>query len=76
MALAGLNSGGILHSTQQQCGGSIPLAIAFNSLWLLMTLVPFALVIRYGVITREEAYLERKFGDVYRRYHTRVRRWL
>ena len=49
MALACLNSGGILHSTQQQCGGSIPLAIAFNSLWLLMTLVPFALVIRYGV---------------------------
>ena len=56
--------------------GLIGLAIAFNSLWLLMTLVPFALVIRYGVITREEAYLERKFGDVYRRYHTRVRRWL
>ena len=49
MALAGLNSGGILHSTQQQCGGSIPLAIAINSLWLLMALVPFALVIRYGV---------------------------
>jgi protein-S-isoprenylcysteine O-methyltransferase Ste14 len=56
--------------------GLIGLAIAFDSLWLLMTLVPFALVIRYGVITREEAYLERKFGDVYRRYHTRVRRWL
>jgi len=56
--------------------GLIGLAIAFNSLWLLMTLVPFALVIRYGVITGEEAYLERKFGDVYRRYHTRVRRWL
>ena len=56
--------------------GLIGLAIAFNSFWLLMTLVPFALVIRYGVITREEAYLERKFGDVYRRYHTRVRRWL
>jgi protein-S-isoprenylcysteine O-methyltransferase Ste14 len=35
-----------------------------------------ALVIRYDVITREEAYLKRKFGDVYRRYHTRVRRWL
>jgi protein-S-isoprenylcysteine O-methyltransferase Ste14 len=56
--------------------GLIGLAIAFNSLWLLMTLVPFALVIRYGVITREEAYLERKFGDVYRRYRARVRRWL
>ena len=56
--------------------GLIGLAIAFNSLWLLKTLVPFALVIRYGVITREEAYLERKFGDVYRRYRARVRRWL
>jgi protein-S-isoprenylcysteine O-methyltransferase Ste14 len=56
--------------------GLIGLAIAFNSLWLLMTLAPFALVIRYGVITREEAYLERKFGDVYRRYRARVRRWL
>ena len=56
--------------------GLIGLAIAINSLWLLMMLVPFALVIRYGVITREEAYLERKFGDVYRRYCARVRRWL
>ena len=56
--------------------GLIGLAIAFNSLWLLMTLALFALIIRYGVITREEAYLERKFGDVYRRYRARVRRWL
>jgi protein-S-isoprenylcysteine O-methyltransferase Ste14 len=56
--------------------GLIGLAIAFDSLWLLMTLALFALVIRYGVITREEAYLERKFGDVYRRYRARVRRWL
>ncbi|MEH2623020.1 protein-S-isoprenylcysteine O-methyltransferase Ste14 [Bradyrhizobium sp. AZCC 1719] len=56
--------------------GLIGLAIAFNSLWLLMTLVPFALVIHCGVIAREEAYLERKFGDVYRRYCARVRRWL
>jgi protein-S-isoprenylcysteine O-methyltransferase Ste14 len=56
--------------------GLVGLAIAFNSLWLLMTLAPFALVIRYGVITREEVYLERKFGDVYRRYRARVRRWL
>ena len=56
--------------------GQIGLTIAFNNLWLLMTLVPFALVIRYGVVAREEAYLARKFGDAYRGYCSRVRRWL
>jgi protein-S-isoprenylcysteine O-methyltransferase Ste14 len=56
--------------------GLVGLAIAFNNLWLPMMLVPFALVIRYGVVAREEDYLERKFGDVYRGYRTRVRRWL
>ena len=56
--------------------GLIGLAVALNSLWLLLTLAPFALVIRYGVVAREEAYLERKFGDVYRHYRARVRRWL
>jgi protein-S-isoprenylcysteine O-methyltransferase Ste14 len=56
--------------------GLIGLAIAFDSLWVLATLVPFGLVIRYGVVAREEAYLERKFGDAYRGYRARVRRWL
>lgn len=56
--------------------GLIGLAIAFDSLWLLATLVLFYLVIRYGVVAREEAYLERKFGDVYLGYKSRVRRWL
>jgi protein-S-isoprenylcysteine O-methyltransferase Ste14 len=56
--------------------GLIGLAIAFDNPWLLLMLAPFALVIRYGVVAREEAYLERKFGDVYRGYRSRVRRWL
>jgi len=56
--------------------GLIGLAIAFDNLWLLLMLAPFALVIRYGVVAREEDYLERKFGDVYRRYRSHVRRWL
>ena len=56
--------------------GLIGLALAFDGLWLLVMLVPFALVIRYGVIAREEAYLERKFGEVYLSYKSRVRRWL
>jgi protein-S-isoprenylcysteine O-methyltransferase Ste14 len=56
--------------------GLIGLAVAFNTPWLLLMLAPFALVIRYGVVAREEAYLERRFGDVYRDYRSRVRRWL
>ena len=52
------------------------LAVGFNSLWVLAMLVPFYLVIRYGVVAREEAYLERKFGGVYLNYKARVRRWL
>jgi protein-S-isoprenylcysteine O-methyltransferase Ste14 len=54
----------------------IGLAVAFDTLWLVVTLVGFYLVVRYGVVAREEAYLERKFGDVYLGYKTRVRRWL
>jgi protein-S-isoprenylcysteine O-methyltransferase Ste14 len=54
----------------------VGLAIAFNSIWSLIALIFFFLIIRYGVIAREEAYLDRKFGDVYRGYRARVRRWL
>lgn len=57
-------------------GGLVGLAIAFDSPWLLAMLVPFVLVIRYGVVAREEAYLERKFDQAYRDYRKRVRRWL
>ncbi|MEX2128976.1 MAG: isoprenylcysteine carboxylmethyltransferase family protein [Xanthobacteraceae bacterium] len=56
--------------------GQTGFAIGFNGLWLLVTLIPFYLVLRYGVIAREEGYLERKFGGVYLDYKSRVRRWL
>jgi len=56
--------------------GLVGLAVGFDSLWLLILLGPFYLVIRYGVVAREEAYLDLKFGDVYRDYKARVRRWL
>ena len=56
--------------------GQTGFAIGFNSLWLLATLVVFYVVIRYGVVAREEAYLERKFARAYLDYKSRVRRWL
>jgi protein-S-isoprenylcysteine O-methyltransferase Ste14 len=56
--------------------GLIGLAVGLDSLWLLLTLALFYLVIRHGVVAREEDYLERKFGAVYLEYKSRVRRWL
>jgi protein-S-isoprenylcysteine O-methyltransferase Ste14 len=58
------------------CLGLVGVAMAADSLWPLITPVPFAAVVRYGVIAREEAYLERKFGEAYRAYRSRVRRWI
>jgi protein-S-isoprenylcysteine O-methyltransferase Ste14 len=52
------------------------LAVAAGSLWAIVLVVPLLWVINVGVITREERYLERKFGDTYRAYKGRVRRWL
>lgn len=52
------------------------IAVAADSAWMVAMLVPALGVVRYGVIAREERYLEAKFGDDYRRYLATVRRWL
>lgn len=54
----------------------VALAVALASTWALILLPPLLAVLHYGVIAREEAYLERKFGPEYRRYRQAVRRWL
>ena len=48
---------------------------ALASDWTLALLVPMALILHYGVVLREESYLEAKFGDDYRRYMANVPRW-
>jgi protein-S-isoprenylcysteine O-methyltransferase Ste14 len=53
----------------------VGLSIAAGSLWAILFLVPLLWVMNVGVIAREERYLERKFGDAYRAYKARVRRW-
>jgi protein-S-isoprenylcysteine O-methyltransferase Ste14 len=52
------------------------IGVAAQSPWTLILVLPLAITIRYGVVAREEAYLERRFGDAYRDYKARVRRWL
>ena len=56
--------------------GQTGLAIGFDSLWLLLTLVLFFAVLHVGVVRREEAFLARKFGDAYLEYQRQVRRWV
>jgi len=53
----------------------VGLSIAAGSLWAILFSVPLLWVMNVGVIAREERYLERKFGDAYRAYKARVRRW-
>jgi len=51
-------------------------ALLVNALWPLILLPPLCVVIQWGVIKREERYLEAKFGEPYRAYTLRVRRWI
>jgi protein-S-isoprenylcysteine O-methyltransferase Ste14 len=52
------------------------LAVILTSLWVLLLLVPVLYILQRGVVEREEAYLERQFGEAYRKYRARVPRWL
>jgi protein-S-isoprenylcysteine O-methyltransferase Ste14 len=60
-------------------GGSaffLGIGLLVDSLWMLAAYLPLGLYLWLYVIPREEAYMERVFGDEYRTYCRRVRRWL
>ncbi len=60
-------------------GGStayIGLAVALNLAWPLILFAPLMLLLHWGIVRREESYLEAKFGDVYLAYKSSVRRWV
>ena len=52
------------------------LALRQGSTWALLGLVPALAAVDRLVIAREERYLTRAFGEPYRAYTARVRRWL
>ena len=52
------------------------IGLIFDTWWGVVALVPVFLILHSGVVLREEAYLERKFGEPYRTYKTSVRRYL
>jgi protein-S-isoprenylcysteine O-methyltransferase Ste14 len=54
----------------------IGIALVFAVDWLLLLFVASLVLLHYGVVLREEQYLEHKFGDGYRCYKSDVARYL
>ena len=52
------------------------LALCFGRIGPLLFLLVAVAVMEWGVIGREERYLERKFGSAYQAYRSAVPRWL
>jgi protein-S-isoprenylcysteine O-methyltransferase Ste14 len=54
----------------------IGMALQINTVWPIILMPALLWVNHFGIILREERYLESKFGDEYRNYRATVRRWL
>lgn len=54
----------------------VGIACTASSVFALILLLPVLSIMRYGVVAREERYLEAKFGQEYRAYKARTRRWI
>lgn len=54
----------------------IGIATLIDGLWILAMVIPAVLIVHFIVILKEEAFLEREFGDTYRHYKKSVRRWI
>jgi len=52
------------------------IGLIFSLEWALVLWPTLALVLHYGVVIREEAYLAKKFGASYQEFLSNTRRWL
>ena len=55
---------------------TIGLGVALNNLWIVLFALPALLILHVIAVLPEEKYLSEKFGDSYRNYLKRVRRYL
>jgi protein-S-isoprenylcysteine O-methyltransferase Ste14 len=55
--------------------GALGIAVLFGSDGSMLMLMPAAMLMHYGVVLREESYLERRFGEAYRQYLAAVPRY-
>jgi protein-S-isoprenylcysteine O-methyltransferase Ste14 len=54
----------------------IGIGVILDNLWIVVGAALALVVVHYTAVLREEAYLDEKFGDDYRAYKKKVRRWL
>jgi protein-S-isoprenylcysteine O-methyltransferase Ste14 len=52
------------------------LAIVLALDWVPLLMVPAWFLLHFGIVRREEAYLEARFGEAFRRYKARVPRYV
>ncbi|AOF52470.1 isoprenylcysteine carboxyl methyltransferase [Rodentibacter caecimuris] len=76
-----LVTSGIFQITRNPMYLSLLLILVSWALWLGHLLawsgvIIFIFLMNRFQISREEIYLEKKFGDTYRRYKSKVRRWI
>ena len=57
-------------------GVYLGIALFVNGLVPVLLVIPVFCLLHWGVVLREERYMERKFGELFRAYRSRVRRWL
>jgi len=50
--------------------------LAGNTWWSVLVFVPLICALHFGVVLREERYLQEKFGEQYLSYRRKVRRYL
>jgi len=52
------------------------IALIFALDFLALLMIPAGFVLHHGIVSREEQYLQRKFGDQYRSYRAKAPRYL
>ena len=73
-----VESGPFRFTRNPKCLGSIGyagLAVLLGQPWSLALLAAVVVTTHYGVVLKEEEYLERRFADAYRRYKNQVPRY-
>lgn len=57
-------------------GVAVGVSLWVNGLFPLVLLIPMTIILHFGIVLREEAYLLGKFGAAYEAYRHAVPRWL